>query len=116
MSRRRRVLGLLAVAVVAGVVGVPSTPAVAADVTDLDGACVALQAPSGKYVVRNLLGGYQATNATPAQPFRLQSTGEASYLFYGTGEDFLGAGLGTLGVLSARAAGGDTDWRLTAAG
>jgi hypothetical protein len=114
---RRRVFALVAAVVFAGVLGVPTAPAATAtDVTDLDGACVALRAPSGSYVVRNALGGYQATSATPTQPFRLQSTGTASYLFYGTGEDFLGAGLGTLGVLSAGAAGGDTDWRLTAAG
>jgi len=116
--RRSRVFGSIAAVLVVAALGVPTTPVAAAapDVTALDGACVALRAPNGKHVVRNALGGYQATGAAATQPFRLQETGAASYLFYGTGEDFLGQGLGTLGVLSARAAGADTDWRLTAAG
>jgi microsomal dipeptidase-like Zn-dependent dipeptidase len=115
MSYRGRVLGVVSAVLLAGVVSVPVPVAVAEpDVTALDGACVALRAPSGKYVVRNALGGYQSTGAGPTQPFRLQRTGTASYLLFGTGEDFLGAGLGALGVLSARAAGPSTDWRLTA--
>jgi len=116
--RRSHVFGSIAAVLVVAALSVPATTeAVAApDVTALDGACVALRAPNGKYVVRNALGGYQATGAAATQPFRLQGTAPASYLLYGTGDDFLGQGLGTLGVLSARAAGADTDWRLTAAG
>ncbi len=116
--RRSRVFGSIAAVLVVASLGVPTSTVAAAapDVTQLDGACVALRAPNGKHVVRNVLGGYQATGAAATQPFRLQETGAASYLFYGTGNDFLGQGLGTLGVLSARAAGADTDWRLTAAG
>jgi hypothetical protein len=98
--------------------GVPTPGAQAAppDVTALDGVCVALRAPGGAYVVRNALGGYQATGTAATQPFRLQETGPTSYLLYGTGNDFLGQGLGTLGVLSAGAASADTNWRLAASG
>lgn len=109
---------MVAAVLVAGALSVP-VPAVQAapDVTGLDGACVALRsAPTGKYVVRNALGGYQATGAAATQPFRLQGTGEASYLFYGNGKDFVGTGLGTLGVLSAKAAGPKTDWTLAVSG
>lgn len=118
MVGRRRVVGLVAAALVAGVLGLPGgSPAVAApDVDGLDGACVALKAPSGRYVVRNVIGGYQATGSAPTQPFRLQRTGHASYLFYGTGSDFLSTGLGALGVLRSAAAGPRSDWRLSASG
>ncbi|MGH3760499.1 hypothetical protein [Actinophytocola sp.] len=113
---RRRWFGLVAAVLVAGVVTIPGPAVAAPDVTDLDGACVALRAPSGKFVARNVLGGYQATAADPAQPFRLQRTGRASYLFYGTGGDFLSTGLGSLGVLKSAAAGPRSDWRLSASG
>lgn len=112
---RRRVVGLVVLAVALATLGSPAATA-AQDVTSLDGECVALRAPNGKYVVRNALGGYQATGGGPTQPFRLQTTGSATYLLFGTGQDFLGTGLGTLGVLSARAAGPRTDWRLTPSG
>jgi hypothetical protein len=112
---RRRLLGSLAAVLVVAGLSVPVAEAAPPDVNALDGACVALQAPNGSFVVRNVLGGYQATGAA-TQPFRLQRTGAASYLLYGTGNDFLGQGLGTLGVLSARAASADTNWRLTADG
>jgi microsomal dipeptidase-like Zn-dependent dipeptidase len=113
---RRRLLGcLVAVLVIAGL-SVPVAEAAPPDVNALDGACVALRAPGGAFVVRNALGGYQATGGGATQPFRLQRTAAASYLLYGTGNDFLGQGLGTLGVLSARAAGADTNWRLTTDG
>ncbi|MBB4907578.1 amidohydrolase family protein [Actinophytocola algeriensis] len=116
--RRRRLLGPLAAVLTVAALGmpVPAAQAVPPDVAALDGACVALKAPSGKFVVRGALGGYQATGGAASQPFRLQETGAATYLLYGTGNDFLGQGLGTLGVLSARAASADTNWRLTAAG
>jgi hypothetical protein len=113
---RRRILGSLAAVLTVAALNVPVAQAAPPDVNGLDGACVALQAPGGKFVVRNALGGYQATGAAASQPFRLQRTGAASYLFFGTGNDFLGQGLGTLGVLSARAAGPTTDWRLTTDG
>lgn len=117
MSYRWRVLGLVAAVIAAGVVSTPMPAAAAAvDVAALDGECVALRAPSGKFVVRNALGGYQATGAGPTQPFRLQGTGTATYLLYGTNRDFVGTGLGALGVLAARAAGPSTDWRFTASG
>ncbi|HWM05269.1 MAG TPA: hypothetical protein VNP92_23265 [Actinophytocola sp.] len=119
MAHRRRMLGLVAAVLVAGVVTVPgpaSQAAAAPNVAELDGSCVALRAPSGKYVVRNVLGGYQATGTSPAQPFRLQRTGPSSYLFYGTDRDFMSTGLGTLGVLKAGAASAQTEWRLTASG
>jgi hypothetical protein len=114
----RRLLGsVAAVLVVAGLgIPVPGAQAAPPDVTALDGACVALRAPGGKFVVRNALGGYQATGAAATQPFRLQGTGDGTYLLYGTGGDFLAKGLGTLGVLSARAAGAETDWRLAPSG
>ncbi len=112
----RRWLGLVAAVLVAGVVAVPGPAVAAPDVNTLDGSCVALKAPSGKYVVRNVLGGYQATGSGPTQPFRLQRTGAASYLFYGTGNDFLSTGLGTLGVLKSSAAGPQSNWKLTASG
>lgn len=113
---RRRWLGLVAAVLVAGVVIVPGPADAAPDVNGMDGACVALQAPSGKYVVRNVLGGYQATGSAPNQPFRLQRTGQASYLFYGTNNDFLSTGLGTLGVLKAAGASAQSDWKLAATG
>lgn len=112
---RRRVVGLAVAALVAGTLsGFPASAA--PDVRALDGECLALRAPSGKYVVRNVLGGYQASGNGPTQPFRLQTTGPATYLLFGTNDDFLGTGLGALGVLSASAAGPRTDWRLTASG
>ena len=114
--RRNRVLGSIAAVLVVAALGMPVADAAPPDVAALDGACVALQAPNGKFVVRNALSGYQATGAGATEPFRLQKTGATSYLLYGTGTDFLGKGLGTLGVLAARAAGAETDWRLTAAG
>lgn len=115
---RRRVLGSLAAALVVAALCTPLNPAAAAppDVSALDGACVALQAPNGKFVVRNALGGYQATGTSASQPFRLQETGAATYLMFGTGNDFLAQGLGTLGVLSAQAASADTNWRFAANG
>jgi hypothetical protein len=116
--RRRRLLGSIAAVLTVAALGIPVPSAQAAppDVNALDGACVALRAPSGAFVVRNVLGGYQATGGAASQPFRLQETGPASYLFYGTANDFLGQGLGTLGVLAAGAASADTDWRLTVSG
>ncbi len=114
--RRTRVLGSLAAVLVVAALGVPPAQAAPPDVAALDGACVALQAPNGKFVVRNALGGYQATGSAASQPFRLQRTAGTDYLLFGTGNDFLGKGLGALGVLAARAAGADTNWRLAAAG
>jgi microsomal dipeptidase-like Zn-dependent dipeptidase len=115
---RRRLLGSMATVLVVAALGlpVPSAQAAPPDVNALDGACVALRAPNGAFVVRNALGGYQATGGDASQPFRLQKTDSASYLFFGTGNDFLGQGLGTLGVLAAGAASADTNWRLTVAG
>jgi hypothetical protein len=113
---RRRLLGSVAAVLVIAALSVPVAEAAPPDVNALDGACVALRAPSGAFVVRNALGGYQATGAAATQPFRLQRTVTASYLLYGTGNDFLGQGLGTLGVLSARAASADTNWRMTTDG
>jgi microsomal dipeptidase-like Zn-dependent dipeptidase len=109
--RTHRLLGSVAAVLTVAALGVPVAEAAPPDVDALNGACVALQA-NGKFVVRNALGGYQATGAGAAQPFRLQRTGTASYLLFGTGNDFLGQGLGTLGVLSARAASANTNWRL----
>jgi microsomal dipeptidase-like Zn-dependent dipeptidase len=113
---RRRWLGLVAAVLVAGVVTIPGPAQAAPDVNNLNGACVALKAPNGKFVVRNVLGGYQATGSGPAQPFRLQRTGPASYLFYGNAGDFLSTGLGTLGVLKSAAASAQADWKLAASG
>jgi microsomal dipeptidase-like Zn-dependent dipeptidase len=114
--RRRRWLGLVGAVLVAGVVTIPGPAEAVPDVDNLDGACVALQAPNGKFVVRNVLGGYQANGSGPSEPFRLQRTSQASYLFYGTGSDFLSTGLGTLGVLKSGGASQRSDWRLTPAG
>jgi hypothetical protein len=113
---RKRLAGLVAAVLVMGAVTI-SGPAVAApDVDNLNGACVALQAPNGKFVMRNVLGGYQATASAPDQPFRLQRTGPASYLMFGTGDDFMSNGLGTLGVLKSSAAGPASDWKLAVDG
>src|SRR5687767_310744 len=101
---RKRWLALAGAVLVAGTIVVPGPAEAAPDVHNLNGACVALQAPNGKFVMRNVLGGYQATGSAPDQPFRLQRTGAASYLFYGTGNDFVSNGLGTLGVLKSAAA------------
>lgn len=114
---RSRFVGLVLVAIVALVAGsTPAATAAAPELSAADGDCVALRAPSGTFVVRNALGGYQATGGDAGQPFRLQRTGDQTFLLYGTGQDFLGTGLGVLGVLAAPAAGPRTDWRLVADG
>src|ERR1044072_6758714 len=113
---RTRWLALAGAVLVTGVLVVPGPAEAAPDVNNLNGSCVALQAPGGKYVVRNALGGYQATGSAPDQPFRLQRTGEASYLMYGKGNDFLSNGLGTLGVLKSAAGGPASEWQVAADG
>lgn len=82
-----------------------------------DGSCVALQV-GDRFVARNPLGGYSTTGTSPSQPFRLQklAIGTDNFQLYGTDNDFLAKGLEGLGVLQARAAGADTNWRLTASG
>ena len=62
---RKRWLGLVGAVIAAAVVVTVPAAEAAPDVNNLNGSCVALQAPNGKFVVRNVLGGYQATGSAP---------------------------------------------------
>jgi microsomal dipeptidase-like Zn-dependent dipeptidase len=58
--------------------------------------CYALQSQStGKLVVKDALGGYAATAATPgeAEAFRMQATALGHYLLFGRASDFMAASL-----------------------
>ncbi|KAH8886005.1 hypothetical protein GQ53DRAFT_876304 [Thozetella sp. PMI_491] len=108
MHLRQIGIAAAAVAILGPVVAIGPAP----DLNHLDGACVALQV-GGKFVVRDSLGGYQATGNTASEPFRFQRSGRDSYLFYSTADDFVRTGTPRGPLLSARAAGPESNWKLS---
>jgi hypothetical protein len=92
-----------------------AAPAHAADRYALAGGCYALQAPDGRFVVKQG-DSYRATaaDAGSAEPIRMQATALGSYLLYGKGRDFVSADGSA--ATAATSPSGDADWRLDDAG
>jgi microsomal dipeptidase-like Zn-dependent dipeptidase len=113
-SRSHRIRATLPTALVA-LLAATAVPAHAADRYALAGGCYALQAPDGRFLVKQgdrYLA--TATDVASAEPIRMQATALGSYLLYDKAGDFVTAD--GAGAVAADTPSGDADWRLTDAG